>query len=92
MSAVRSKSSDDPISYDAAAVLATGGIHQVDLDDLEGPLSTAREESLSDLERWRADGAEQLIVASRRFLCVYLGGTQSRWGEAGHATHGRGGG
>ena len=57
MSAVRSKSSDDPISYDASAVLATGGIQQTDLDDLAGSLSTAREESLNDLDRWRADGA-----------------------------------
>ena len=57
MNAVRSKSSNDPISYDAAAVLATGGIHQADVDDLAGPLSTAREESLNDLERWRTDGA-----------------------------------
>ena len=45
MTAVRSKTSDDPISYDAAAVLATGGIQQTDLDDLAGSLSTAREES-----------------------------------------------
>ena len=37
MNAVRSKSSNDPISYDAAAVLATGGIHQADVDDLAGP-------------------------------------------------------
>ena len=57
MTAVRSKTSDDPISYDAAAVLATGGIQQTDLDDLAGSLSTAREESLNDLDRWRTDGA-----------------------------------
>lgn len=55
MTAVRSKTSDDPISYDAAAVLATGGIQQTDLDDLAGSLSTAREESLNDLDRWRTE-------------------------------------
>ena len=57
MNTARSKSSDDPISYDAAAVLATGGIKQTDLDNLVTSLSTAREESLNDLDRWRANDA-----------------------------------
>ena len=57
MNTARSKLSDDPISYDAAAVLATGGIKQTDLDNLVTSLSTAREESLNDLDRWRANDA-----------------------------------
>ncbi len=39
MSAARSKPSNDPISYDASAVLATGGIQQSDLDALDSPLA-----------------------------------------------------
>ncbi|MBT7729406.1 MAG: glucose-6-phosphate isomerase, partial [Planctomycetaceae bacterium] len=65
MSAARSKPSIDPISYDASAVLATGGIQQSDLDALDSPLAEARKTSLEDLERWRAGsaGAEPLDPA-----------------------------
>lgn len=57
MSVVRPKPPEDPISYDAAAVLATGGMTQADLDGLVEPLEAARRESLADLERWRSGNA-----------------------------------
>ena len=57
MSAARSKPANDPISYDASAVLATGGIQQSELDALDGSLVDAREASLQDLERWRTESA-----------------------------------
>ena len=65
MSAARSKPANDPISYDASAVLATGGIQQSELDALDGSLVDAREASLQDLERWRTEsaGAEPLDPA-----------------------------
>ena len=65
MSNVRPTPSDDPISYDAEAVLATGGISQADLDGLAGPLEQARAASLADLDRWRSGqaGSEPLDPA-----------------------------
>lgn len=65
MSVVRPKPPEDPISYDAAAVLATGGMTQADLDGLVEPLEAARRESLADLERWRSgnSGADPLDPA-----------------------------
>ena len=64
MSAVRSKSSDDPISYDAAAVLATGGIHQVDLDELEhGPMAMRMLDVLCEGHPFRE--TEALVAAQK---------------------------
>ena len=65
MSNVRPTPPADPISYDATAVLATGGISQSDLDGLAEPLEQARLESLADLDRWRSGqaGSEPLDPA-----------------------------
>ena len=65
MSVVRPKPSEDPISYNPAAVLATGGISQADLDRQVEPLEEARRACLADLDRWRSGqaGAEPLDPA-----------------------------
>ncbi|NDC62797.1 MAG: glucose-6-phosphate isomerase [Planctomycetia bacterium] len=57
MSVVRPRPPEDPIHYDPAAVLATGGVTRTSLERLALPLDRARRESLADLDRWRAGGA-----------------------------------
>ena len=65
MSVVRPKPPEAPISYNAAAVLATGGISQADLDSQSKPLEEARRACLAELDQWRNGqaGAEPLDPA-----------------------------
>ena len=68
MSVVRPKPPEDPIQYDPAAVLATGGISRADLDSLAGRLEAARAETLADVGRWRSGGTRAGEVLDPAFI------------------------
>ena len=68
MSVVRPQPSTDPIRYDPAAVLATGGLSQADLDSLAGRLDAARAETLADVDRWRNGGTRPGEVLDSAFI------------------------
>jgi len=68
MSVVRPQPATDPIRYDPAAVLATGGISQSDLAALAGRLDAARTETLADIGRWRSGGTRPGEVLDPAFI------------------------
>jgi glucose-6-phosphate isomerase len=68
MSVVRPQPATDPIQYDPAAVLATGGISRADLDALAGRLDAARTDSLADVDRWRSGGTRPGEVLDPAFI------------------------
>jgi glucose-6-phosphate isomerase len=68
MSVVRPQPATDPIHYDPAAVLATGGISRADLDGLAGRLDAARTETLADVDRWRSGGTRPGEVLDPAFI------------------------
>jgi glucose-6-phosphate isomerase len=53
MSVIRPKPPEDPIQYDPSAVFATGGISREGLASLSPRLDQARQETLTDIDRFR---------------------------------------
>jgi glucose-6-phosphate isomerase len=68
MSVVRPKPPEDPIHYDPAAVFATGGLARKDVEAISDRLDEARQETLADIDRRLAGGAQPGEVLDPAFI------------------------